>query len=127
MVLYSVAPDFSAFHIHISRLAFHTQCILKDPRVSLMIGEMAAGAADPQNQPRVSIQGEAVEIPKTSKEYEVAKAAYLKKFPLAATAFDLADFSIYGIAPRAARYVAEFGRIFNLGFDDYLAASKIGE
>jgi hypothetical protein len=45
----------------------------------------------------------------------------------AENSFALADFSIYSIAPRAARYVAEFGRIFNLGFDDYLAASKIGE
>jgi putative heme iron utilization protein len=45
----SVAPDFSAFYIHISHLALHAQCILKDPRVSLMIGEMDTGADDPQN------------------------------------------------------------------------------
>jgi putative heme iron utilization protein len=124
MVLYCAAPDFSAFHIHISRLAFHTQCLLKDPRVSLMIGEMDSGAADPQNQPRVSIQGEAIEIPKLTNEYEIAKTGYLKKFPLAAAAFDLADFSLYGIAPRTARYVAGFGKIFNLGLNDFIAASK---
>lgn len=36
-VLFATAQDFSIFIMHISRLAQHTQDILNDPRVSLMI------------------------------------------------------------------------------------------
>ena len=62
MTLYFPAPDFSAFHVHVSRLAWHTQDIAKDPRVALSIAESDDGRADPFTLMRVSIRGEAAEL-----------------------------------------------------------------
>lgn len=124
MILYAVSPDFAQFYIHASRLALHTQDILKDPRVSLMIAETDTGEKDPQTLARVSIRGEAVAVPPTAADYEEAKAIYLAKFPEAAFNFTLGDFSIYKIVPRTARYVAGFGKIFNLTVEDFKQAAE---
>jgi hypothetical protein len=123
MILYAVSSNFAQFYVHASRLALHTQDILKDPRVSLMIAETDTGEKDPQTLARVSIRGEAVAVPSTDLEYEEAKAVYLEKFPEAAFNFTLGDFAIYKIVPRTARYVAGFGKIFNLTAEDFKQAA----
>ncbi|NUM76492.1 pyridoxamine 5'-phosphate oxidase family protein [candidate division KSB1 bacterium] len=123
MILYAVSPDFAQFYIHASRLALHTQDILNDPRASLMIAETDTGEKDPQTLARVSIRGEVVAIPTTHSDYAKAKTVYLEKFPDAAFNFTLGDFSIYKITPRTARYVAGFGKIFNLTVEDFKQAA----
>lgn len=125
MILYAVSPDFKQFYIHASRLALHTQDILKDSRVSLMVAETDTGKKDPQTLARVSMRGEAVAVPPTDAEYQEAKAIYLEKFPQTDFNFTLGDFSIYRIAPRTARYVAGFGKIFNLTIEDFKRASAL--
>ena len=112
MTLYLPAPDFSAFYLHVSRLAWHTQDMLQDPRVSLSIAETDDGRADPFTFMRVSIRGEATQIS------DGPKNEWLKKFPEQAINFELADFSFWRIAPRDARFVAGFGRIHNLSAAD---------
>ena len=54
------ADDFSAFWLHLSRLAFHTRHIEADPRVSLMFWEEAGQERNPQTLARISLAGEAV-------------------------------------------------------------------
>jgi heme oxygenase (biliverdin-IX-beta and delta-forming) len=125
MILYAVSSNFAQFYIHASRLALHTQDILKDPRVSLMIAETDTGEKDPQTLARVSIRGEAVAVPPTDADYEEAKAVYLEKFPEAAFNFTLGDFAIYKIVPRTGRFVAGFGKIFNLTVEDFKQAAEI--
>ena len=112
MTLYLPAPDFSAFYLHVSRLAWHTQDMLQDPRVSLSIAETDDGRADPFTFMRVSIRGEATQIS------DGPKNEWLKKFPEQAINFELADFSFWRIVPRDARFVAGFGRIHNLTAED---------
>lgn len=119
MVLYAAAADFSAFYIHVSQLAQHTQAIRQDRRVSLMIGEPDTGQANPQTLARVSIRGEAIETPPTARNYEDVKAVYLAKFPEAAVNFGLGDFVLYGVVPSTARYVGGFGKIFDLVAEDF--------
>jgi putative heme iron utilization protein len=119
MVLYAASADLSTFYIHISRLAQHTQDIQQDARVSLMIAEADPGNQDPQSLARISIRGEAVEIPPTAVDYEQARAVYLEKSPQAAFNFKLGDFTLYRIQVRRARYVAGFGKIFNLTAEDF--------
>jgi hypothetical protein len=126
LALFAAAPDFTALYLHLSRLAQHTQDLRRDPRVSLMIAEADTGAQDPQTLARVSIRGEAVEIPPTAPAYETASAIYRRKFPTAAEFnFQLGDFAFYQVQPHAARYVAGFGKTFNLTLEDFrqLAAS----
>lgn len=124
LVPYATAADFASFYIHISRLALHTQDILKDPRVGLMIAEADSGEKDPQTLARVSILGQAVEIHPTEAEYPAAREAYLSKYPQAGPNFMLGDFSIYRITVASARYVANFGKIFNLKPADFRRAAQ---
>lgn len=122
-VIYSVADDFSAFYIHVSRLAQHTQDILHDPRVSLMIAEPDNAAVDPQTLARLSVRGDAVAIPAQDERYEAIKRRYLQKFPAAAQNFELGDFLLYCIEPQSGRFVGGFGRIFTLTPVNFLAAA----
>jgi len=108
MTLYLPERDFSAVYVHVSRLAWHTQDMLQDPRVALSIAETDDRRADPFTLMRVTIRGEAVPLSQGPKE------AWLERFPEQAINFELADFSFWRIAPRDARFVAGFGRIHNL-------------
>ena len=108
MTLYLPEHDFSAFYVHVSRLAWHTQDMMQDPRVALSIAESDDGRADPFTLMRATIRGEAARIEDGPKD------AWLARFPEQAINFELADFSFWRITPRDARFVAGFGRIHNL-------------
>ena len=108
MTLFMPERDFSAFYVHVSRLAWHTQDMLQDARVALSISESDDGRADPFTLMRVTIRGEAAQIKDGPKD------AWLARFPEQAINFTLADFSFWRITPRDARFVAGFGRIHNL-------------
>jgi hypothetical protein len=114
MTLYRPEADFSAFYVHVSRLAWHTQDMLQDPRVALSIAETDDRRPDPFTLMRVSIRGEALQIQNEAPSFEDLKSAWLERFPEQAINFELADFSFWRIAPRDARFVAGFGRIHNL-------------
>jgi len=123
MTLYLPAPDFSAFHVHVSRLAWHTQDMAADPRVALSVAETDDARADPFTLMRVTIRGEALQLPNEGAGFEALKPAWLARFPEQAINFELADFSFWRIAPRDARFVAGFGRIHNLSAADLMEAS----
>jgi putative heme iron utilization protein len=111
MTLYLPAPGFSAFYVHVSRLAWHTQDMAHDGRVALSIAETDDGRADPFTLMRVTVRGTASLFPDEKKEM---KTVWLARFPEQAINFELADFSFWQIAPKDARFVAGFGRIHNL-------------
>jgi heme iron utilization protein len=112
MTLYLASADFSAFWLHVSRLAWHTQDMLQDARVSLSVAQTDDGRADPFTLMRVSIRGEAALVSAGP------KGDWLKRFPEQAINFQLADFSFWKVTPRDARFVAGFGRIHNLSAAD---------
>ena len=121
MTLYLPAPDVSAFYLHVSRLAWHTQDMLQDARVALSICETDDGRADPFTFMRVSIRGEASLL---QQENPFLKAQWLARFPEQAINFELADFSFWKIAPRDARFVAGFGSIHNLSAADLIHSGE---
>jgi putative heme iron utilization protein len=121
MTLYLPAQDFSAFHVHVSRLAWHTQDMTKDARVALSIGETDDGRADPFTLMRVSIRGDAAQM---RGEQPELRQSWLRRFPEQRINFELPDFSFWRIAPREARFVAGFGRIYTLSTADLVACSK---
>lgn len=114
LVLYAPTADCSAFYMHISRLAQHTQAILRDPQVGLLIAEADTGTQDPQTLARVSLQGTASEVLRTDADYEAIRALYLRRFPTAAMTLNLGDFAFFRVQPSRGRFVAGFGQIFNL-------------
>ena len=117
MTLYMPEADFSAFYVHVSRLAWHTQDMSHDPRVALSIAETDDRRADPFTLMRVTIRGEAAQMVGGPKD------AWLARFPEQAINFELPDFSFWKIAPRDARFVAGFGRIHNLSAADLKGAA----
>jgi putative heme iron utilization protein len=121
MTLYLPEAGFTAFHVHVSRLALHTQDMAQDARVALSIAEADDGRADPFTLKRVSIRGEAGML---EGEQPELKRRWLARFPEQAINFELADFSFWRILPRDARFVAGFGRIRNLSAADLAACSR---
>jgi putative heme iron utilization protein len=118
MTLYLPAPDFSAFHVHVSRLAWHTQDMAQDGRVALSIAEADDGRADPFTLMRVTIRGEASQL----KDSDL-KPSWLARFPEQAINFTLADFAFWRIVPKDARFIAGFGRIHNLSAEELKRAA----
>ena len=123
MTLYLPERDFSAFWLHVSRLAWHTQDMALDARVALSIAEADDGRADPFTLRRVTIRGRAANLPNASAEVAPLKDAWLARFPEQAVNFELADFSFWKIAPADARFVAGFGQIHNLSAAELSRAS----
>ena len=117
MTLYLAAERLDAFHVHVSRLAWHTQDMQKDARVALSIAERDDGRADPLTLMRVTIRGDAFQM------LEGPKDAWLARYPEQAINFQLADFSFWKIVPRDARFVAGFGRIHNLSAKELMNES----
>jgi len=114
MTLYLPGEDFTTFHLHVSRLAWHTQDMQHDARVALSIAESDDRRADPFTLMRVSIRGDAAPLANHAADFAALKAAWLARFPEQAINFELADFSFWRITPRDARFVAGYGRIHNL-------------
>ena len=106
--------DFSAFWVHVSRLAWHTQDMLREPRVALSIAQTDDRRADPYALARVTIRAHAAQLPSGSADTARLKRAWLARFAEARIHFELADFSLWRLAPRDARFVAGLGRIHNL-------------
>jgi putative heme iron utilization protein len=120
MTLFLAAPGFDAFHVHVSRLAWHTQDMAADARVALSVAETDDARADPFTLARVTIRGEAAPLAEDAS----LKRAWLARFPAQAVNFELADFAFWRIAPRDARFVAGYGRIHNLSAAELAAASR---
>jgi putative heme iron utilization protein len=94
----------------ISRLALHTQNILADPRVSLMLDERAEG--DPLEGARIMLAGRAEQA--GDADEAVLRRRYLNAHPSAEVFVNFKDFAFFKIKPAAAHLVAGFGRIVDL-------------
>ena len=123
MIAWAPSENFSSFIMHASGLALHTQDMLADPRVSLMIAEPDDGARNPQTLARVSIRGRSVPVA-PEKELLRARAIYIAKFPELEPLFALGDFRLFSLSVDSARYVAGFGKTFNLTVQDFIRASE---
>ncbi len=121
MVLTAPDPSHSVWFIHVSRLSGHTQDMLRDGRVSLMLAmpdEPGMPDKDPQQLARLTLVGDATELAAGSDEEASAKEIYLGKFPsMADIVGALGDFSFWVIRPKSARFVGGFARAFTLDAD----------
>ena len=114
MVTFVPAHDFSAFYVHISRLAQHTMDMQKNKHVSLLIAEADDGRIDPQTLARLSIRGSAVFMENGEPGYTPVKAMYIERFPASEPLFNFADFGLWRIKLKGARFVAGLSKSFNL-------------
>jgi heme oxygenase (biliverdin-IX-beta and delta-forming) len=102
-------PDGSPILL-ISALALHTQNILGDARVSLMLDERSEG--DPLEGSRVMLAGRAEQA--GGDEMAILRRRYLNAHPSAEVFVNFKDFSFFRIRPSGAHLVAGFGRIVDL-------------
>jgi len=114
MVAFIAAADFSAFYVHVSRLAQHTVDMQKNKQVSLLITETDDGRVDPQTLARISIRGSAEFMENGEPGYSPIKNQYIERFPESGRLFKLADFGLWRIKPKGARYIAGFAKAYNL-------------
>ena len=126
MVAYMPSVDYATFWLRLSRLAWHTQDLAVDARVSLAMCESDDGRADPQTLARVTVRGDAAEVPGDHAHAEPLKRTWLERFPASAVTFELADFSFWRIAPRDARFVAGLGKTYNLSAAELARAAQEG-
>jgi heme oxygenase (biliverdin-IX-beta and delta-forming) len=124
MVAYLAREDFGAFHLRVSRLAWHTQDMAREARVSLAITETDDGRADPQTLMRVALRADARPLEDDAASLERLRQAWLARFPASAVTFELADFAFWRLAVRDARFVAGLGRTYNLSPADLAAAAR---
>jgi hypothetical protein len=94
--------------IFVSRLAWHTQNLEKDPRASLLVSELPE-EGDALTGPRVTILGAFRRAP----DQELAER-YAEKHPAARMYLDFPDFSFWRMEPAVIHAVAGFGRIETL-------------
>ena len=115
LVAVATDPDGSPLLL-ISRLAIHTQNILSDRRVSLMLDERTAG--DPLEGSRIMLAGTAIQI--EGDGLAIARRRYLAAHPSAEMFADFPDFSFFRIELQGAHLVAGFGRIMDLAPAQFL-------
>jgi putative heme iron utilization protein len=114
MVPFAMLPEGRGFVIHVSQLATHTRDMQSDPAVALMVMAPPGTADSPLALARVGIQGRARPCAPESPEYGATRACYLAKLPQSEALFSFADFSLFIIDVRSARFVAGFGRAMSL-------------
>jgi len=114
MVTFVAAPDFSTYYVHVSRLAQHTVDMQKNKQVSLLIAEADDGRNDPQTLARLSIRGTATFMENGEPGYAPVKAMYIERYPASEPLFKLADFGLWRIKPKGARFVTGLVKSFNL-------------
>lgn len=121
MVPFALLPDGAGVVIHVSQLATHTQDMLAQPAVSLLVTAPLSPDVSPLALPRASLRGVARPCPAEAVEYAAARAAYLARLPDSEALFAFADFSLFLIAVNAVRYVAGFGRAHALTASQFVA------
>ncbi len=114
MVAYVPAADLSYILLHLSRLAPHTQNLLKNSNASLVIGEPDTGQGDPQTLARVSITGTIAAFLPEAPDYLEAKQRYIARLPDAEMLFGFGDFMLLKLMPRKVRFVGGFAQAYGI-------------
>lgn len=111
-VPYVFGEHWTRAYIHVSRLALHTEHLLRDPRVGLFVSESDRPGKNPLSLRRMNLQGEAALLNVDAPDYAEVKARYLARFPHAAMMFGFADFSLWELRLQDAHLVLGFGQAY---------------
>ena len=114
MLPFVMSSDFGSALIHASRLARHTAGLVPEAPFGLLVQEPDHWKANPQQLARVSFQGAVNPLNREDPSYESRGALYLEKFPKSRMTFQLGDFRLYELRFETARFVAGFGKTFDL-------------
>lgn len=101
----------------ISKLATHTQHLLRDAKASLMVHE--SRAEDPLANGRVTLIGNCTKVDDAAS----AREAFLAQHPRSSYYADFADFAFYRLEPKSVRYIGGYGRMSWVDIQEFRAAS----
>lgn len=124
MVPFAVAADGRCLIVHVSRLAAHTQNMLQNERVSVLVMEPEGPSKVAQALARVTIQGLARVARIDDAGYAEWRGAYLERFPSSAPMFDFGDFNLFLIEVTSARLVTGFAQAFSVSAEEFAAALR---
>lgn len=110
MVAYAPATHHPTLYLHLSRLAAHTEYLLRHPRCAMVLGEADNGQGDPQQLARLSLSGTVKAIGRDEDQFSTAQALYLQRLPSAKPLFDFADFLLLEFSIASARFVGGFAQ-----------------
>lgn len=122
MVPFAVAADGRSLIVHVSRLAAHTQNMLQNGQVSVLVMEPEGPSKPAQSLARVTIQGMARVARVDEVDYPEWRAAYLERFPSSAPMFDFGDFNLFLIEVVSARLVAGFAQATTVAVEEFARA-----
>jgi heme iron utilization protein len=111
-VPYVFGEHWTRAYIHVSRLALHTEHLLRDPRVGLFVSEPDRQGKNPLSLRRMNLQGEAVLLNVDAPDYVEVKARYLARFPQSAMMFGFADFALWELRLQDVHLVLGFGQAY---------------
>jgi len=112
-VPYAFWAERGSLLIHVSALARHTKGLREGASVSVLISAGEEGG-DPFQVPRVTLEVSARRLESPGEGHEEARRVYLDKLPSGGRHFQLGDFSLYELVITGGRFVAGFGRTYNL-------------
>jgi len=114
MVSYVEEADCAAVLIHLSNLSAHKRILQRNPVCSMLICEPDTGSGEVLSLARVALQATAEQLARDSEEYAAARGRFLEKLPSAQIMFSLPDFDLFRVRPHRARFIAGFGRAFEV-------------
>lgn len=123
MVPFATMRDPFAFVVLVSGLASHTQDMLDDPRVGLLVVELEGDNAPAHALARVALQGIAHALDADDPRHAEARSRYVQRFPDMVGLFDLGDFRLFAIEPIAVRVVLGFAQATSLTPSTFAAAA----
>ena len=110
--------DLCSVFIQASDMARHTVGLFNDAPFTLLIHIPDKQGLNPMELPRVSLHGAVTKLVRDSEKYNTAKEIYVKKFNEQGQFFDFTDFNLYQLSIDGGRFVAGFGRIYDLNDED---------
>jgi putative heme iron utilization protein len=101
----------------ISGMAIHTQNVLADPRVSLLVMQSGSGA-DPLGAPRATLLGRVVRVEGS----EEVRGVYLERHPSSRYWIDFPDFGFFRLEVEDVYFVGGFGVMGWVSAEEYRVA-----
>lgn len=121
-----IAVDVSGAPIMLaSSLSIHCQCLTKDARASLLIGE--PGKGDPLAHPRLTAIGQFERLEKNSAPSKLLRSRYLARHPKAKLYVDFADFDWYRLNIERVNLNGGFGQAYLLSAEEVLTSFAASE
>ncbi|MCW8907354.1 MAG: pyridoxamine 5'-phosphate oxidase family protein [Sedimenticola sp.] len=108
------------FVIFVSELATHTGNLLRQGEAAVMFIESEAASRNPFSRQRVILQCRATEVAREEGRYPVLLAGLEERFgETVALLRSLPDFHLITLTPRSGRYVAGFGKAYDIELPDW--------